>query len=170
MWVFAHGSLMFQPHFEHVERRPARVAGYQRRFGQPSGRNWGRPEYPAPTCSLVPGSAVDGVAFGIAPEKRETILRSIRNREAREPIEVRAETEGGAVEVLTWTMDCTWAEHSVEELVSAALINIERGGGPFGDAWSYLDGVKRSLDALGVQDGLVFSYHAALTAALRRYL
>lgn len=166
-WVFAHGSLMFRPGFEYTDRRAARILGYARRFGQPSVRNWGRPEHPAPTCSLVPGRAVDGVAFGITEDRRAAILKALRSREDREPTEVRAQIDGHAARVLTWTMSNPWAGHSVAELVSAAVLNIRRGGGPFGDAWNYLDGVRRSLDRLGRRDRIVEDYHAALTVALR---
>ena len=165
-WVFAHGSLMFRPDFAHADRRAARILGYARRFGQPSVRNWGRPGHPAPTCSLVPGPSVDGVAFGIAEGKRAAVLERLRNREGFEPLEVRARVDGCDVRALTWTMSNPWAHHSVEQLVSAAVRNIRAGGGPYGNAWNYLDGVRRALDRMGARDDLVETYHDALTATL----
>ena len=32
MWIFAYGSLIFRPSFEYLERRPAWVRDYARRF------------------------------------------------------------------------------------------------------------------------------------------
>ena len=157
---------MFRPNFLFVEQHSVRVEGFSRRFGQPSTRNWGRPEHPAPTCSLIPGGAVDGVVFGVSDHHKEAVLRELRRREAQDPIELHVSIDGDEVTALTWTMNNPWAERSIEALVSAAVANVSHGGGPFGNAWDYVDGVKCALEQRGLYDPFVHEYHTALFEAL----
>lgn len=62
-WVFAYGSLMWNPTIHHVERRVARVEGWHRSFclSTPIGR--GTPENPGLVLALDEGGRCDGVAL-----------------------------------------------------------------------------------------------------------
>ncbi len=159
---------MFQPGFTYEEARHGKAHGWERRFGQPSIRNWGRPGSPAPTCSLVRGSHCDGTAFGIGPGKRGSVLEELIRREAGDPVVVTVDVGPGDVSAYTWVMGSAWSEHSVERLVDAAMVNIAAGGGPSGDAWDYVSGVESALSERGVSDPLVTAYHSALRSKLSR--
>lgn len=163
-WVFGHGSLMFSPGFGHRQDLPARLHGWERRFGQPSVRNWGRPGSPAPTCSLTRGSHCDGVAYGIGPGDRARVIEQLTRREAGDPLVVRVSIGMGDVDAYTWPMGSAWNDHSVERLVEAALVNIAAGGGPSGDALDYVRGVEGALAERGLTDALVTEYHRSLEA------
>lgn len=166
MWIFGHGSLMFRPAFVFARSVAVRVAGWERRFGQPSVRNWGRPGAPAPTSSLVPGSHVDGVAFGVA--ERDAVLARLMKREASDPIGVVGVIDGRQTEMLTWPMQSTWADLGVGDLVDRAESSIRAGGGPSGDAWAYVSGVRSAMDERRIHDPLVSDYQGALAARLGR--
>jgi cation transport protein ChaC len=62
-WIFAYGSLMWNPTIHHVERRVARVEGWHRSFclSTPIGR--GTPENPGLVLALDQGGRCDGVAL-----------------------------------------------------------------------------------------------------------
>ncbi|MEJ2176349.1 MAG: gamma-glutamylcyclotransferase [bacterium] len=94
LWVFAYGSLMWNPAFHHAEAQAATVHGYHRRFclqvviGRGSRRN------PGLLLGLEPGGSCRGVAFRIAPRKAAEELDIILAREmvaeGYKPVWVRA--------------------------------------------------------------------------------
>ena len=165
-WFFAHGSLMFSPGFHPEVTMPARAVGWERRFGQPSVRNWGRPGTPAPTCSLAPGEGCAGLAFGVGGSAAADVMRSLVAREAFEPITVTIELEAGDATAFTWRMGSEWNAATIDELVDAAVRNVEAGGGPRGDAWDYVHGVARALERHEAEDAGVTRYHQALAGRL----
>ena len=165
-WFFAHGSLMFSPGFRPEVALPARALGWERRFGQPSVRNWGRPGTPAPTCSLAPGEGCGGVALGVAGPAGADVMRSLVVREASDPMTVTVQLELGDVTAFTWRMGADWNAATTDELVEAAVRNIDAGGGPSGDAWDYVEGVAAALARHQVDDEGVTRYHDALARRL----
>lgn len=165
-WVFAHGSLMFSAGFEPAVVLPARVWGWERRFGQPSVRNWGQVGYPSPTCSLTRGEGCDGLVLALPHSDAASVYRTILEREATPPITVKAETEHGALSADAWPMGSAWNDLGPDELADAAVVNISSGGGPSGNAWEYVSGVARALADHGLNDVLVSEYHAVLRSRL----
>jgi len=164
-WVFAYGSLMFRPGFDVAEVRPGWLRHRRRVFGHPSVRNWGTRVCPAPTASLVAGAGTWGLVVRPGGDAVEVFGRLVE-REASEPEVGDVEVDGDVVAAYVWTMGSEWAGRGIEELVEAAVANVSCGGGPYGNAWDYADGVATVLDRHGLVDPLVVSYHAALAAAL----
>jgi cation transport regulator ChaC len=160
-WFFAHGSVMFDPRFRYAEKVRATVAGWERRFGHPSTRNWGVPGAPAPTCSLVPGREVTGVGFGVEPASFPVVVDVLLRREAQEPIVVEMSVGDATVIALTWPMSAEWAHLNPDELARAATVNVSAGGGPAGNAMDYLRGVAGVLESMGATDGVTRRYVAA---------
>jgi glutathione-specific gamma-glutamylcyclotransferase len=75
VWVFAYGSLIWNPVVDHVERRAGTINGFHRRFclWAPLGR--GTPKQPSLTLGLDRGGRCRGVAFRIeAARAREELL------------------------------------------------------------------------------------------------
>jgi cation transport protein ChaC len=161
-WVFAHGSLMFDADFDAAAVIPGRTWGWERRFGQPSVRNWGTKVAPAPTCSLSRGSHCDGLLLGLPEGRSGSILASLVQREANDPVTVTVSTEFGDVPAFTWLMSDAWAALAVDELAARGAANVRAGGGPRGDAWRYASGVRGALSSQGLDDPLVSEYVEAL--------
>lgn len=65
-WVFAYGSLMWNPEFSHVERCRAVLEGYERAFCVYSTQYRGTPTQPGLTLGLVRGGRVEGFAYRVA--------------------------------------------------------------------------------------------------------
>ena len=83
MWIFAYGSLIFRPSFEFIERRPAWVRGYARRFWQGSPDHRGTPESPGRVVTLVPaeGEACGGCAYRIDQATAHVVVAELDHRE-----------------------------------------------------------------------------------------
>ena len=84
MWIFAYGSLIFLPSFEHLERRAAFLPGFARRFWQGSPDHRGVPGAPGRVVTLVPkdDEICGGVAYRIDPAGADDVLRALDEREA----------------------------------------------------------------------------------------
>lgn len=100
-WVFAYGSLIWDPGFEPVESRPARVDGWHRAFCIASVKWRGTPEAPGVVLGLDAGGHCDGVALRIAAHERERVLAGILEREmvlsVYRPLVVEARLAGSPV-------------------------------------------------------------------------
>ena len=167
-WVFAHGSLMFDSDFDAAAVLPGRAWDWERRFGQPSVRNWGTEAAPAPTSSLSRGGFCDGLLLGLPGGRAGSIVASLVQREANDPTTVTVSTEFGDVSAFTWLMSDAWASLDVDELSRRGAANVRAGGGPRGDAWRYASGVHDTLSDHGLQDELVARYVARLEPEVGR--
>jgi len=73
-WVFAYGSLIWNPAMHFVERRFARLHGWHRSFCLSTAAGRGSPELPGLVLGLDRGGACAGAAFRIAEDALETEL------------------------------------------------------------------------------------------------
>ncbi|MEX2518485.1 MAG: gamma-glutamylcyclotransferase, partial [Paracoccaceae bacterium] len=83
LWVFAYGSLMWKPGFEHAERVRARLPGYVRRFCLDSITYRGTPDFPGLVLALdeEPGAFCEGVAYRAPSALRDDVHEYLRARE-----------------------------------------------------------------------------------------
>jgi glutathione-specific gamma-glutamylcyclotransferase len=81
VWLFAYGSLIWNPAFHSVERRPVLIRGWHRQFclSTPIGR--GTPENPGLVLGLDRGGSCRGVAFRVAHSEAEAELELVWRRE-----------------------------------------------------------------------------------------
>jgi glutathione-specific gamma-glutamylcyclotransferase len=75
-WIFAYGSLMWNPALDYAEVQPCRVEGWRRSFcfWTPMGR--GTPELPGLMLALADGGACEGIAYRLSPglERQELFV------------------------------------------------------------------------------------------------
>jgi hypothetical protein len=81
IWVFAYGSLMWNPAFEFVEQRVGLVHGFHRRFCLWTHLGRGSPGAPGLMLALEPGGSCRGVVYRIAADAVATELEIIWRRE-----------------------------------------------------------------------------------------
>jgi cation transport protein ChaC len=81
VWLFAYGSLIWNPAFHYVERQPMLIRGWHRQFclSTPVGR--GTPDQPGLVLGLDRGGSCRGVAFRIARAEAEAELELVWRRE-----------------------------------------------------------------------------------------
>ncbi|HTH15597.1 MAG TPA: gamma-glutamylcyclotransferase, partial [Magnetospirillum sp.] len=80
-WVFAYGSLMWNPVFHPVERRPGTLHGYHRRFCFWIHAGRACPRHPGLMMGLLPGGTCRGVLLRIAPNEADHELPLLWKRE-----------------------------------------------------------------------------------------
>ncbi len=80
-WVFAYGSLMWNPGFEYAERCEARLIGAHRALCVFSYHYRGTPEAPGLVLGLEDGGACHGIAYRVQPQNWERTYAYLTERE-----------------------------------------------------------------------------------------
>jgi glutathione-specific gamma-glutamylcyclotransferase len=157
LWVFAYGSLMWDPAFRFTEVRRARVPGYARRFilKDIHGAR-GTLDIPGLMAALDKGPGCDGLLFRIAKEHVEEETEILWRREqlvpAYTPVFVEAIFQDHSVTALTFV-----ADHDAE-LIDANLTREEQirfvatGKGFAGSSMDYLRNIHQKFAALDIHD------------------
>lgn len=161
LWVFAYGSLMWDPAIKFAEVRRAHVDGYRRRFIVKDiyGAR-GTKASPGLMAALDQGGACDGLAFRIEIQAIEEETDILWRREgltaAYLPRFVAAQIGDATVEALTFV-----ADHSADiiepNLSKDQQLNyFANGTGFLGSSAEYLEGIASHFERLGIEDGEVF--------------
>ncbi len=157
LWVFAYGSLMWDPGIRFAEVRRARIEGYSRQFilvDSKGGR--GTEEAPGLFAALDTGPCCEGLGFRIRAEDLEEETRILWQREQIEPgylpVFLPAAIGEESVTVLAFV-----ADHSAEVVCSdltreRQVAYIASGTGIIGTSADYLRGIVTKLDLLGLED------------------
>ncbi len=161
LWVFAYGSLMWDPGFQFSDVRRATVAGYARRFilvDDKGGR--GTVEVPGLMAALDQtqdkGTICDGLAFRIAAQHVHAETEILWNREmigfAYLPAMVTAHINGRFDKALTFVAN--HAAASIHPTLPRAdqIRYIAQGKGFLGTSKAYLESVVSQFAALGIVD------------------
>lgn len=156
LWVFAYGSLMWDPGFPYVEARPALLRGYHRSFCIWSGRYRGTPEHPGLVLGLDRGGACRGIAYRVATASIDEALRLLWVREMRRltyrPRVVNVTHDAAVVPALTFTADPGRPSYAGRLSDAEAAARIAVCAGERGPNIDYLANTLRHLDELGVRD------------------
>ncbi len=156
IWVFAFGSLIWNPAFHFVERRTARIHGFHRQFCLWSRAGRGSPERPGLMLSLESGGSCNGVAYRLERREAATELDVIWRREmftmSYRPVWTTAHTPGGAEPAIAFSAN---REHEryvpgLEDQVIARYL--ATGAGPMGRCCDYLFDTVAHLRQLGIRD------------------
>jgi glutathione-specific gamma-glutamylcyclotransferase len=174
VWVFAYGSLMWDPAFRFAEVRVGRVQGYARRFCLKD--TWGgRGTAEAPglmaglMAALDHGPGCTGLAFRISQTEVEAETKILWRREqisgAYAPQFMPVATAQGEVEALAFV-----ANHASPVICSdltqdETVRYLATGTGILGTSRAYLESIAAQFAALGIADPDV----QALVEAVRRY-
>ncbi|MEP4546993.1 MAG: gamma-glutamylcyclotransferase [Saccharospirillum sp.] len=160
LWIFAYGSLMWDPAIRFTEVRRARVQGYQRRFilkDIHGGR--GTREAPGLMAALDQGGECEGLLFRIDRDDIEVETDILWRREfigpAYFPVFVPAQLGEGTVNALTFVADYE-AELIEPELSRAEQLEyLLTGSGFLGDSADYLRNIARQFRLFGIKDAEV---------------
>jgi cation transport protein ChaC len=157
-WVFAYGSLLWEPGFEPAEAVPARVHGFRRSFCLWSIRWRGTEEAPGLVLALDEdeGASCEGLALRLPDAEAPDVLRAIRARElVSDAYEERrlpmALGDGREVEALAYVIRAGHAQHACLPREEQAR-TIARARGARGPNRDYLIRTAERLRELGIRD------------------
>lgn len=156
IWVFAYGSLMWNPAFHFTESRTATVHGYHRRFCLNSKVGRGTSEVPGLMLGLDRGGSCRGIALRIAAAQAHEELDIIWSREmvadAYRPVWVHARTPHGTVAAIAFAIDETLPSYAGRLPLDEVARRIARASGPLGHCADYLAETVAHLEATGIHD------------------
>lgn len=160
LWVYAYGSLMWDPGIHFSEVRLADLEGHQRRFTYKITVGRGSPEHPALMLSLE-GQAgrCRGLAFRIPADsvnsESEILWRREMLRGGYCPAILPMTTPQGDISALVFASNPSHPEYVGElPLIETAAI-IASACGPLGTNRAYLEQLATQLATLDIDDGYV---------------
>jgi cation transport protein ChaC len=156
IWIFAYGSLIWNPLFPVAEERVARVHGFHRAFCIWSRLGRGSPERPGLVLGLARGGTCRGVVLRLAESQARDELALVWRREmvagAYRPAWVRARTGAGIVDAIAFVADSKAAGFA-GDLSEAQVAEVLRTGAGFlGTCAEYLAQTTAGLEARGIHD------------------
>ncbi len=163
VWLFGYGSLIYKADFPYLQKSPASIAGWARRFWQGSHDHRGTPEAPGRVATLIPqdGAVCHGMAYLVTPEEFAHLDHREKNGYLRLAVEIDF-GDGDSVEGLVYIA----AEDNAAFLGAASEEEIARhiaaAAGPSGPNRDYLLHLAIALREMGHHDEHVF--------AIERYL
>lgn len=157
LWVFAYGSLIWNPLFEYIDRRSIVVEGWQRQFCllAPVGR--GTIDNPGLVLGLEPGDRCQGIAYRLPiDENLESELLLLWRREmvvgSYHPTWITGQSSQGKVDVLAFTVN---RQHSayVNNLSTEKIVEtLATAEGSLGSSAEYLHNTVLGLLSAGIKD------------------
>jgi len=158
LWVFAYGSLLWDPGFQPVQAMQATLAGWRRQFCMTSVRYRGTEDAPGLVLALNddPGANCAGLALRIAAEQAAAVLSGLRARElttaayreARLPVRL---ADGRSVPALVYVINRADRQYCNHDRDTQAAI-IARARGARGPNRDYLFATAARLAELGIAD------------------
>lgn len=165
-WIFAYGSLIWDPGFPFEEARPALLRGWHRAFCLYSMRYRGTPERPGLVLGLDRGGACRGIAYRVATAQGEKVMAYLWDREMPNRVyacrDVTVHIATGPVTARTFVVRRDTPQYAGKLSIERTADLICRGHGQRGPNRTYLENTVRHLDALGIPDARLHTLLAAV--------
>ncbi len=165
VWLFGYGSLIFKADFPFLERRPAFIAGWTRRFWQGSHDHRGTETAPGRVVTLAPDADAicHGMAYLVTPEEFAHLDFREKNGYLRLATSIHFE-DGSAAEGLVYIAtheNAAYLGPASERDIARQIASAE---GPSGPNSEYLLELAKALRELGKFDAHVFEIERHLLA------
>ena len=158
LWVFAYGSLMWNPGFATPETRAARLHGWHRAFCIYSEHYRGTPKKPGLILGLLPGGACRGLAHRLPRAGYDSVRRYLWTREIdndgvyTEEIRPIHLHDGRVVDALVYLADRRHRQFAGKLPAATAAALVRGGKGVTGTNVEYLRNTVAHLRELGLRD------------------
>lgn len=156
-WVFAYGSLMWNPGFPFVEKSPAMVRGYHRAFCVYSTEYRGTTERPGLVLGLDRGGACRGLAFRVAADQVDAVRAYLYERELSYPIYepklLTALMPGRSAVAEAFVVNRHHDAYAGKLAPERAADIVRTAVGNRGTNREYLENTVRHLESLGIAEG-----------------
>ena len=171
LWVYAYGSLMWDPGFEFVRSMPALLRGYHRAFCVYSERYRGTPERPGLVLGLDRGGCCRGIAFLVPETDTRGALEKLWAREMTRavyrPRLVPVDTGEERVLALAFVANREHPSYAGRLDLEAIARTITACSGARGPNADYLFNTLRHLEALGISERRLDAVRYAVQALQR---
>ncbi|MEZ5925688.1 MAG: gamma-glutamylcyclotransferase [Hyphomicrobiaceae bacterium] len=162
LWVFAYGSLIWKPDFEHVEHRIGRAYGWRRSFCLDITRWRGTPDQPGLMLALEAGGSCRGVAYRLPDGSDHAQMVRLLKREVSHQDNlttvrwIDVHTPSGPVRALTfWAVPRSLAYY-IDLPVGEQARRLARAAGHVGSCAEYLHNTVVKLGELGIHDAYLW--------------
>ena len=163
LWVFAYGSLIWRPGFDHLERVPARLIGAHRALCVYSFVHRGTPERPGLVLGLDHGGMCRGVAYRVAAKKRAETLDYLREREQVTKVYIErmrpvlldghaARGRESRVQAVCYMVDRSHPQYAGKLSLAEQLRIVRHGHGKSGNNRDYVIATVAALEQLGLRE------------------
>ncbi|WP_353113328.1 gamma-glutamylcyclotransferase [Salinisphaera dokdonensis] len=166
VWVFAYGSLLWNPCVAVAEARRARLYGFHRDFRLQLDYGRGSPEAPGLMLGLVPGGSCRGMALRLPDNDLDHELLMVWRREmltgVYKPRWLSLRTADGPVTAIAFVVDPTHRCHC--QLDDPEVVRLlATGHGMLGSSADYLVNTVAHLEAEGIHDSRLEALRARVT-------
>ena len=157
VWVFAYGSLIWDPRFAFVDRRRAVLPGHERRFSFWTMRSRGTPETPGLGLAIEPklGNCA-AIAYRLDPASLDADLDALWHREMAAGVYVPlwhdVETPQGTVPALCFVANPAHPSYAGDLPVARMVAAIARASGSGGACRDYLASLVTALSGHSLAD------------------
>jgi cation transport protein ChaC len=163
VWLFGYGSLIYKVDFPFLEKRPATIEGWARRFWQGSHDHRGTPEAPGRVVTLVeqPGARCKGMAYRVSPDVFDHLDVREKNGYLRFTTPMTFDdgtVEDGLVYIATEDNAAFLGPAPAADIAQ----QIARSSGPSGPNRDYLLNLAEALRTLGDEDAHVLEIESHL--------
>jgi cation transport protein ChaC len=163
-WVFGYGSLIYKIDFPYLEREPASIIGWTRRFWQGSHDHRGTPDSPGRVVTLIPssGAICHGMAYLVDHDVFEHLDHREKNGYERCPVRLTLDKTEETVEGLTYVAAADNHAYLGPAPLPELAAHIARSSGPSGSNTDYLLQLAQALRQLGAHDPHIYDLEALL--------
>ena len=160
IWVFAYGSLLWDPGFEFAEAAPAQLFGYHRQFCIHSWIYRGTERHPGLVLGLDRGGSCLGRAYRVRARDAGDVLGYLWDREMTSNVYMHRlllarcqGPQGSSVPCHTWAADRAHPQYAGRRPIAETAEIIAGATGQGGANHDYLRNTVAHLDELGIGDG-----------------
>jgi glutathione-specific gamma-glutamylcyclotransferase len=170
VWLFAYGSLIWNPLIHFVEKQVGTVHGYHRCFCLWSHTGRGTKAKPGLMLGLERGGACRGIAYRIegrlAAEELNVVWRREMLTGAYAPRWVPVVTKAGPVQAIAFLINRGRARYAGKLPEDRIIAAIAEAHGPLGACATYLFNTVAHLEELGIHDRRLERLRDRVTAKL----
>lgn len=164
VWMFAYGSLMWNPDFAFAEAQPAFLYGFHRSFCLYSRDYRGTPDRPGLVLGLDRGGSCRGIAYRLPPDRIGESLDRIWAREMTGQVyrmrRVALRTPRGTVTGYACVVRRESPDYAGRLSLDGMALVLATAIGGRGSGRDYLANTVRHLEELGIRDGLLHRIEA----------
>ena len=174
LWVFAYGSLIWNPEFEIAERRQAVAHGWHRSFCLKLTRWRGTRELPALMLALDRGGSCVGMAYRLPVGDVHGQIVKLLNREidANPPTNVprwiNVATEEGPIKALAFVASSKGRAYDGKRPLSEVAAVLSRAAGHWGSSAQYAFRTIGTLEEHGIRDRNLWQIQKMMAEDIRR--